>query len=350
MFAGKKVVLGISGGIAAYKAADVVSWLTKNHAEVHVVMTKHATEFITPLVMQTLSGRPVAVDEFATGFGWQVVHISLVERADLVAVIPATANVLAKIAHGIADDVLTSAILAATCPILLAPAMNVHMYENVATQTNLARLQEMGYELLEPASGRLACGTEGKGRLPDLAVMQEKLTALLLPKQDLVGKKVLVTAGPTQEPIDPVRYLTNRSSGKMGYAIAKAAAARGAQVVLVSGPVVLPAPPNVRLVSVRTAEEMKEAVLAEYEQMDIVIKAAAVADYRVINPSTTKIKKTTQNEQMTLHLERNPDILKLLGRQKKTSDFGGVCCRDRSFIGICCQKITRKKFGFDCGE
>lgn len=343
MFSGKKVVLGVTGGIAAYKAADVVSWLSKNGAQVHVVMTENATKIISPLTLQTLSKRPVVLDEFATGFGWQVVHITLVENADLVAVIPATANFLAKAAHGVADDALTSAILAADCPLLAAPAMNVHMYENAATQENLAVLRQRGWKIVEPAVGMLACGYEGKGKLPDLAVLQEALTEALLPCQDLLGKRVLVTAGPTVEAIDPVRYISNRSSGKMGYAVARAAAKRGAQVTLVSGPTAVKPPVignRIRTIAVRSAAEMRQAVLAEYEQVDLVIKAAAVADYAVKEPSPVKIKK--QAAEMTLTLVKNPDILQELGKRKTHQVLVGFAAETHDLQAYAKKKLTEK--------
>lgn len=361
MFSGKKVVLGITGGIAAYKAADVVSWLAKNHAEVHVVMTENAAKIISPLTLQTLSKRPVVLDEFATGHGWQVVHITLVEDADLFAVIPATANFMAKAAHGIADDALTSSVLAATCPMLIAPAMNVHMYENAATQNNLAVLKERGWSIVEPAVGMLACGYEGKGKLPSLEVLQQALTEALLPKQDLLGKKVIVTAGPTSEPLDPVRYITNKSSGKMGYAIAEAAAKRGAQVLLVSGKTNLRPPvcgDKIRTVNVLSAEDMREAVFAEYENCDIVIKAAAVADYRAAEISDTKIKK--HDDELTLKLIKNPDILKELGKAKKHQilvgfaaetnnllEYAGKKLKEKNLDLIVANDVSRKDAGFD---
>ncbi|MGI5824236.1 MAG: bifunctional phosphopantothenoylcysteine decarboxylase/phosphopantothenate--cysteine ligase CoaBC [Bacillota bacterium] len=361
MFSGKKVVFGITGGIAAYKAADVVSWLAKNGAEVHVVMTENAAKIISPLTLQTLSKRPVVLDEFAEGFGWQVVHITLVQDADLFAVIPATANFMAKAAGGIADDAITSSVLAATCPMLVAPAMNMHMYENPATQRNLQILRQRGWSIVEPATGMLACGYEGKGKLPDLAVLQSALTEALLPKQDFGGKKILVTAGPTVEAIDPVRYISNRSSGKMGYAVAKAAAKRGAEVVLVSGPTSLQAPvygDKIRTVRITSAEAMQAAVLAEYDSCDAVIKAAAVADYRVAEQSPVKIKK--QETEMTLRLIKNPDILKELGHRKKhqilvgfaaetnnLQDYAKKKLKEKNLDLIVANDVSRSDAGFD---
>ena len=317
---GKKVVLGISGGIAAYKAADLASWLAKNGAEVHCVMTKAATEFISPLVLQSLCGREVVVEEFVTGPGWGIVHIDLAAGADLFAVVPATANVIAKIAAGIADDALTSAVLAATCPLFMAPAMNTHMFENAATQNNLSVLRSRGWHIMPPVSGRLACGAVGAGKLPDIADIETEILELLTAKQDLAGKRVLITAGPTSEPIDPVRYITNRSSGKMGYALAEAALQRGAEVVLVSGSCHLPVPVGAKLKRVESACEMQEAVGAEFADSDVVIMAAAVADYRVAEPADHKLKKTADNDEMLLRLIKNPDILQGLG-ERKTHQF-----------------------------
>lgn len=316
MFSNKKVILGISGGIAAYKAADVASWLTGHGADVHCVMTAHATEFISPVTLQALTGNPVVTEEFVRGPGWGIVHIDLADGADLLAIVPATANVVAKIASGIADDALTSTVLAADCPLFIAPAMNTKMYCNPATQANLQTLRERGWQVMQPASGRLACGTIGEGKLPAVSDIEEAIGAMLLPKQDLQGKRLLISAGPTAEPIDPVRYITNRSSGKMGYALAEAAKARGAEVVLVSGPVNLTAPLGVDVKRVNSAQEMFDAVTAEFADCDVVIMAAAVADYRVAEVADHKIKKTADNDEMTLKLVKNPDILATLGSRK----------------------------------
>lgn len=342
MFKNKKVVLGISGGIAAYKAADLTSWLTKNGAEVHCVMTKAATEFISPLVLQALSGREVVVDEFVTGPGWGIVHIDLAAEADLLAIVPATANIIAKIAAGIADDALTSTVLAATCPTFMAPAMNTRMFENLATQNNLELLQKRGWYVMTPTSGRLACGAVGAGKLPNVADIEQELTKLLLPKQDLVGKRVLVTAGPTTEPIDPVRYISNRSSGKMGYSLAEAAVQRGAEVVLVSGPCRLPKPAGVKFVAVESACQMQEAVLAEYADADVVIMAAAVADYRVAEPADHKLKKTADNDEMVLRLIKNPDILQSLGEQKTRQFLVGFAAETDNVEEYAKAKLQKK--------
>ena len=349
MFANKKIVLGISGGIAAYKAADVVSWLTKNGAEVHCVLTEAASEFVSPLVLQALSGREVVVNEFVTGPGWGIVHIDLATGADLLAIIPATANIIAKIAAGIADDALTSTVLAATCPKFIAPAMNTHMYENPATQQNLQTLQQRGWQVMPPASGRLACGAVGKGKLPAVELIEEQLHRLIsatdefIPNMDLAGRKVLVTAGPTTEAIDPVRYISNRSSGKMGYAVAQQAAARGAEVLLVSGPVSLQPPAGVRCVQVESARQMRDAVLSAYSDSDVVIMAAAVADYRVAAPAEQKIKKTADNQELVLQLLRNPDILQELGSQKQQQVLVGFAAETNNLEEYARAKLQSKR-------
>ncbi len=359
MFKGKKVVLGITGGIAAYKAADLASWLTKNGADVHTAMTKNACEFITPLTLQSLTNRPVALDIFATGPYWQVVHIALVENADLMVIVPATANFIAKAANGIADDLLSSSLLAAVCPVVFVPAMNVNMYENPATQANIEILRNRGFAIIEPAVGRLACGTEGKGRLPEISVIQKAITEILLPKQDLLAKKVLITAGPTKEPIDPVRYITNRSSGKMGYAIAEAAKKRGAEVILVSGAVNLAPPRGVNFIPVETALEMRTKVFEQYNNVDVVIKAAAVADYAVACTAKEKIKKT--DKRLVLELVKNPDILLELGELKQKQILVGFAAETNNLLEHALVKIKAKNLdmivandvsaegaGFDC--
>ncbi len=347
-FANKKIVLAVSGGIAAYKAADVASWLTKNGAQVHCVLTKAAAEFVSPLVLQSLTGYPVVQDEFVTGPGWGIVHIELAAGADLLAVIPATANIIAKIAAGIADDALTSTVLAATCPLFMAPAMNTHMYENPATQQNLQILRGRGWQIMPPDNGRLACGAVGQGKLPAVEAIELELEQLLLAataepgRRDLAGKRVLVTAGPTTEPIDPVRYISNRSSGKMGYAVATRAAERGAEVLLVSGPTALQPPDGVRFVQVESACQMREAVLAEYAACDVVIMAAAVADYRVAEPADHKIKKTGDNQEMTLRLLRNPDILQELGEAKQQQFLVGFAAETHNLEEYAKGKLAAK--------
>ncbi len=314
MLKGKTVLLGVTGGIAAYKAAALASALVKQHAAVEVVMTKNATEFVTPLTFEQLTGRRTMVDTFDRNFSHQVEHISLAERTDLVMIAPATANVCAKLAHGLADDMLTTTVLACRCPKLIAPAMNTNMYENPVTQDNLEILRRYGWDVIEPASGRLACGAVGKGKMPEPEdLLQHILRYLALP-HDLEGKKVLVTAGPTQEALDPVRYLTNHSTGKMGYAIAKMAILRGAEVTLVSGPTAIPYPPFVKVIPIQSAQDMFEAVAANAPEADFIFKAAAVADYTPATYNDNKMKK--KDGDLFISLKRTQDILKYLGEHR----------------------------------
>ncbi len=320
MLKGKTVLLGVTGGIACYKSANLASMLVKQGCNVHVLMTKNATEFIGPHTFESLTGNRVSVDTFDRNYQFQVEHISLADQADLVLVAPATANVLAKLAHGLADDMLTTTILACDCPKIAAPAMNTRMYENPVTQDNLKTLRHYGWEVIEPASGRLACGAVGKGKMPEPEDLLEAVLHTLAHEKDMQGLNVLVTAGPTQEALDPVRFLTNHSTGKMGYAIAKAAAARGAQVTLVSGPVQLKKPQYMNVVDVVSAQDMFEAVTARSAQQDIIIKAAAVADYRPAQFATEKIKKTA-NTQNSLELTSTQDILGWLGEHKQQGQF-----------------------------
>ena len=309
----KNILLGVSGGIAAYKAAELVRLLVKAGATVRAVMTKNAQEFITPLTLQSLSGNPVSTDTFDLTQESEIGHVRLADTADLVLIAPATANILAKIAHGIADDLLSTLLLVTRAPVVLAPAMNVHMYAHPATQENLKTLQRFGHHIIEPAEGELACGYEGKGRLAEPEQIVEGVEATLT-KNDLQGEHVIVTAGPNCEPIDPVRFITNRSTGKMGFAMARIAHQRGAEVTLVSGPTALAAPFGVRLCSVRTALEMQQAVLAHYPRATIVVSAAAIADYRPAQTATQKIKK--KDGDFSIPLARNPDILAGLGQDK----------------------------------
>lgn len=314
MLKGKTVLLGVSGGIAAYKAAALASDLVKSGAAVHVLMTSNATRFVAPLTFETLTGNKALVDTFDRNFQWNVEHVALAKRADVFLAAPATANLIAKFAAGIADDMLTTTFLACTCPKLVAPAMNTAMYENPITLRNLETLRSFGITVVEPESGHLACGDDGKGRLPDPALLKEALIRALTPR-DLAGVKVLITAGPTCEAIDPVRFITNHSSGKMGYCTALAALRRGAKVTLVSGPVALECPLGAELVPVRSAKEMLEAVLAHADTADIVIKTAAVADYTPAQPADHKVKK--KEGSLSIPLERTVDILATLGAQKK---------------------------------
>ncbi|MDZ4186197.1 MAG: bifunctional phosphopantothenoylcysteine decarboxylase/phosphopantothenate--cysteine ligase CoaBC [Desulfuromonadales bacterium] len=314
MLKDKTIVFGVCGGIAVYKSVELLRLLVKAGAKVHVIMTRSACEFVTPLTFQTLSGHPVHTELFNLLQEMEIVHITLADRADLFIVAPATANLVGKLAGGIADDLLTTTLMATKAPVLLVPAMNVNMYENRIYQRNEMILREAGYNLLEPDCGYLACGWEGKGKMPAPATIVEHAAALLAPK-DLLGETILVTAGPTREAIDPVRYISNHSSGKMGYAIARAAQQRGARVILVSGPVAIPAPVGVELVNVVTAEEMRQSVLARLDEATVVVKAAAVADYRAAEVCATKIKKG-RSESMTLPLIKNADILAEIGAMK----------------------------------
>ena len=319
MLKGKTVVLGVSGGIASYKAAALASALVKQRADVQVLMTENATKFVTPITFEQLTGQKALVDTFDRNFQHSVEHIAVADRADFVLIAPATANVIAKLAHGLADDMLTTTVLACSCPKAIAPAMNTGMYENPVTQDNLDLLRRYGWEVIEPASGRLACGAVGKGKLPEPEDLLEVCLHALAHEKDLAGKRVLVTAGPTREALDPVRYLTNYSSGRMGYAIAKAAARRGAEVTLVSGPTSLPRPAYIEVVDVVSAQEMFEAVTSRAPGMDIIIKAAAVADYRPAAVAENKIKKG--GGELSIPLERTRDILGTLGANKRLGQF-----------------------------
>ncbi len=319
MLKGKTVLLGVSGGIAAYKSAALASMLKKLHADVHVLMTENATQFITPVTFESLTGNKCVTDTFDRNFQFNIQHISLAKKADAVLVAPATANVLAKFAHGLADDMLTTTVLACTCPKIVAPAMNTRMYENPITQDNLQTLRKYGFTIIEPATGHLACGDTGAGKMPEPEELCDWLLQAIQCEKDLAGKKILVTAGPTREALDPVRYLTNRSSGKMGYAVAKAAARRGAEVTLVTGPTELPPPRFCTVVPVTSAADMFEAVTSRSDQMDVIIKAAAVADYTPLEVAGDKIKKSDTD--LSIPLARTKDILGWLGEHKKPGQF-----------------------------
>ena len=316
MLTGKTILLGVTGSIAAYKAANLASLLKKQHADVHVLLTKNGAEFITPVTFETLTGNKCQTDTFDRNFQFEVEHVELAKRADLVLIAPASANVMARLACGMADDMLTTTVLACTCPKLIAPAMNTRMYENPVTQDNLRKLQGYGWQVIEPAEGLLACGDTGKGKFPDEKLILEYVLAAIAFRHDLEGKKVLVTAGPTQESIDPVRYITNHSSGKMGYAIARMAMLRGAEVTLVSGPCALPDPPLVRKVSVTSAKSLFEAVTALAPEQDMIIKAAAVADYRPAVCADEKIHKS--DDDLSIPLERTEDTLQYLGAHRRS--------------------------------
>lgn len=318
MLAGKHIVLGVTGSIAAYKIASLASMLMKQHADVTVIMTKNATNFINPITFESLTGNKCLVDTFDRNFEFQVEHVSLARQTEVFLTAPASANVIAKAAHGIADDMLTTTLLACTCPKIVAPAMNTRMYQNPVVQDNLEILKRYGMEVIDPANGYLACGDTGAGKMPDPEVLYEYIIKALTPK-DMAGRKVLVTAGPTQEKLDPVRYISNHSTGKMGYAIARQAMLRGAEVTLVSGKVNLQPPMGVRMVPVVSAADMAQAVKADAQEQDIIIKAAAVADYRPAVTADEKLKK--KDDEMNLVLERTEDILAWLGEHRRPGQF-----------------------------
>ena len=349
MLKGKTILLGVTGGIAAYKAAYLASSLAKLHAAVEVVMTEHATKFITPLTFEQLTGRRVMVDTFDRNFSHQVEHIALADRTDLVLIAPATANVCAKLAHGLADDMLTTTVLACTCPKLIAPAMNTHMYENPVTQDNLDILRRYGWEVIAPASGRLACGAVGAGKLPEPQDLLQYILREIAFPHDLKGKRVLVTAGPTQESLDPVRYLTNHSTGKMGYAIARRAMERGADVTLISGPTDLDRVPFVETVDVVSAQDMFEAVSARAEESDLIFKAAAVADYTPCDYSGDKIKK--KEGDLSIPLKRTTDILAWLGEHRRPGQvICGFSMETRDMVANSQAKLEKKKVDMICAN
>ena len=319
MLKGKNIVLGVTGGIACYKACELASALVKQHADVQVIMTENATKFVSPMTFEQLTGNKALTDTFDRNFVHSVEHISVADKADMVIIAPATANIIAKLAHGIADDMLTTTVLACRCPKAIAPAMNTAMYENPVTQDNIKTLIHYGWEVIEPDTGRLACGAVGKGKLVTPERLLEACIHTAAHEKDMTGMKVLVTAGPTREALDPVRFLTNHSSGKMGYAIAKAAARRGAEVTLVSGKVDLPKPAYINVVDIVSAQDMYDAVMENSESADIIIKAAAVADYRPATVADNKIKKS--DDDLSIPLERTKDILKTLGETKKDGQF-----------------------------
>ena len=349
MLKNKTVLLGVTGGIAAYKAAALASALVKLHANVEVVMTENATKFVTHLTFEQLTGRRTMVDTFDRNFSHQVEHISLAERTNLVIIAPATANVCAKLAHGLADDMLTTTVLACRCPKLIAPAMNTNMYENPVTQDNLDILRRYGWEVIEPASGRLACGAVGKGKMPEPEDLVQHILHHIGMAHDLFGKRVLITAGPTQEALDPVRYLTNHSTGKMGYAIAKMAAMRGAEVTLISGPTCLPAPAFVKMVNVISAAEMFEAVAAHAPQADMIFMAAAIADYTPMTYADNKIKK--KDGDLSIPLKRTQDILAWLGEHRREAQvICGFSMETENLIENSRAKLIRKNADMICAN
>lgn len=341
MLEGKTVLLGVTGSIAAYKIAYLASMLKKQQADVHVLMTRNATNFINPITFETLTGNKCLVDTFDRNFQFQVEHVSIAKKADVVMIAPASANVIGKLAHGIADDMLTTTIIACRCKKFISPAMNTNMFENPIVQDNLKTLEHYGYEVIDPAVGYLACGDTGAGKMPEPETLLNYILRECACEKDMKGLKVLVTAGPTQEAIDPVRYITNHSSGKMGYAIAKMAMLRGADVTLVSGRTALAPPPFVKVVPVVTARDMYEAVTSVGQEQDIIIKAAAVADYRPASVSDEKIKK--KDDDMSIALERTDDILKYLGEHKPDGQFlCGFSMETENMIGNSRVKLTRK--------
>lgn len=341
MLKGKTVLLGVTGSIAAYKIASLASALKKLHADVHVLMTQNATNFINPITFESLTGNKCLVDTFDRNFQFQVEHVSIAKKADVVMIAPASANVIGKLAHGIADDMLTTTVMACKCKKYISPAMNTNMFENPIVQDNLKTLEHYGYEVIQPASGYLACGDTGAGKMPEPETLLAYIEKEIACEKDLQGKKILVTAGPTQEAIDPVRYITNHSSGKMGYAIAKAAMLRGAEVTLVSGRTAIEAPLFVNVVPIVTAKDMFEAVTGISNEQDIIIKAAAVADYRPAVVSSEKVKK--KEGQMSIELERTDDILKYLGENKREGQFlCGFSMETQNMISNSRAKLERK--------
>ncbi|MDE7312266.1 MAG: bifunctional phosphopantothenoylcysteine decarboxylase/phosphopantothenate--cysteine ligase CoaBC [Eubacterium sp.] len=340
MLKGKKILLGITGGIAAYKTANLASMLVKLHADVHVIMTKNAQQIISPVVFEALTGNKVVDDVFCRDSGYQVAHIAMAQEADVVMVAPASANMIAKLANGIADDMLSTTMLAVTAPVYIVPAMNTHMLEHPATQANIARLKDYGYQIVEPASGFLACGDSGRGKMPEADELTEYLLYEAACTKDLEGKRVLITAGPTREPIDPVRFITNHSTGKMGYALAKNAARRGAETILVTGPVALPAPLHTTVIPVTSAQEMYDAVDAHFDSQDILVMSAAVADYRPCHAATEKIKK--KDGAGVLELERTKDILASMSGRKKGQFLCGFSMETEHMLENSRTKLVEK--------
>ncbi|ADL51615.1 bifunctional phosphopantothenoylcysteine decarboxylase/phosphopantothenate--cysteine ligase CoaBC [Clostridium cellulovorans] len=340
----KTIVLGVSGGIAVYKALDVVSKLKKKDYDVHVIMTKNAMEFVTPLSFQSISQNMVITDMFAEPKAWEIQHISLAKKADLMVIVPATANIIGKVANGIADDMLSTTIMATKAPVIFAPAMNTNMYQNPIVQENMSKLKGYGYEFIDTVKGRLACGDVGEGKLADTEDIVQYIESKLYDIKDLSGKKVMITAGPTIAPIDPVRYISNYSSGKMGYAIAEEARDRGAEVVLISGDVSIPDIKGVRIIKVKTNPDMKEAVLKEFDDAEIIIKTAAVTDFKIKNYSDIKIKK--KDEGLTLELEKDTDILKTLGSMKKNQILVGFAAESNDVIENAKAKLDKKNLDF----
>ncbi|SHH51256.1 bifunctional phosphopantothenoylcysteine decarboxylase/phosphopantothenate--cysteine ligase CoaBC [Clostridium intestinale] len=344
----KCVVIGVSGGVAVYKALEVISRLRKKDIEVRVIMTESAQKFVTPLSFQSLSQNMVTTDMFDEPKAWEIQHISLAKKADLMLVLPATANIIGKVANGIADDMLSTTIMATKAPVVFAPAMNTNMYENPIVQNNIEKLKSFGYEFIEPASGRLACGDVGSGKLADVEDIYEFVLKTLYKTSDLEGKKVLITAGPTISPIDPVRFITNRSTGKMGYAIAEEARNRGAEVTLISGPTNIKPPYGVKTIKISTNEEMKNEVLKYFDKADIVIKSAAVADYKTLTYSEQKIKKGEGN--LNLEFTRDSDILSILGEKKTSQILVGFAAESNNLEENATRKLIKKNLDLIVGN
>lgn len=340
----KTVVVGVTGGIAAYKALDVISKLKKKNIDVHVILTKSATEFVKPLSFQSLSQNMVIEDMFAEPKAWEIQHISLAKKADLMLIVPATANIIGKVANGIADDILSTTIMATKAPVIFAPAMNTNMFKNPIVQQNMGKLKEFTYGFIKPDSGRLACGDVGEGKLADTNLITDIVISNLYDKKDMLGKKVLVTAGPTVAPLDPVRFISNRSSGKMGYAIAEEARDRGAEVTLISGPSKEKLPFGVRVINVKTNEEMLKSVLDNFENQDTIIKSAAVADYKPKNYSKNKIKKS--DDEFTLNLVRDNDILFELGKKKQNQILVGFAAESTDLLKNAENKLKKKNLDY----
>ena len=341
MLKGKTVILGVTGSIAAYKAANLASMLKKQHADVQVIMTKNATQFMNPITFESLTGNKCLVDTFDRNFQFQVEHVALAKRADLAIIAPATANIMAKLAHGLADDMLTTTLLACRCPKMIAPAMNTRMYENPVTQDNMDILRKYGFRIIEPAVGHLACGDTGAGKLPPETLLLECILDEIAMEKDMKGLHVLITAGPTMEAIDPVRFISNHSTGKMGYALARVCRRRGAEVTLVSGKTNLEAPYGVTLVPVTSAQDMFEAVSSRAKEQDMIIKAAAVADYRPVTVAENKIKKSPGD--MSIALERTTDILAWLGEHRREGQvLCGFAMETEHMVEHAKEKLTRK--------
>jgi len=340
MLEGKTVVVGVCGGIAAYKVVEVVSRLQKLNADVNVIMTKNAAEFVTPLTFRSISHNPVIVDMFDEPIKWDIQHISLATKADVIVVAPATANIIGKVANGIADDMLTTTIMATKARVVFVPAMNTNMYENPIVQQNIKKLIGLGYIFLEPETGLMACGTKGSGRLPEPSVIVENVCGHVLEKADFKGLRILITAGPTQEPIDPVRYVSNRSSGKMGYALAAQASKRGAQVKIVSGPVNIKPAIGVEVVNIKTADEMFDEVMKNYKNYDVLIMVAAVSDYKCAKIAGEKIKK--KEDKLNIELVKNPDIAKELGSVKGNRILVGFSAETNDLVTNATKKLAKK--------